>query len=242
MYIISKNKDYYDGVAGSMGIDKTIVYERHPIEIENYSDIPDEFKVDNVWQHRYENHFYNIGYSYIDTNKTKKYNEVYSFIVGFCGKLYLGWKFNYKIKKEGIALDETKVDIVYGFENAKKFLTEKNWKHNLDDDVKFIENYNPINIFRKINAPIFIVDTNTNKKLRYHNHCTIMGKFIINPLLKDYEFYKLIDSFQAFQEIQMFLSGVLGSGENDIIVVEDKYKISQHGFDKWSFRKEPENK
>ena len=31
MYIIAKNKDYYDGVAGTMGIDKTIVYERNTV-------------------------------------------------------------------------------------------------------------------------------------------------------------------------------------------------------------------
>ena len=28
MYVISKFKDYYDGVVGSVCIDKTIVYER----------------------------------------------------------------------------------------------------------------------------------------------------------------------------------------------------------------------
>ena len=36
----------------------------------------------------------------------------------------------------------------------------------------------------------------------------------------------------------MFLGGVLGIGEKEIIEVDDKYKIPQHGFDKWSFRKE----
>ena len=38
----------------------------------------------------------------------------------------------------------------------------------------------------------------------------------------------------------MFISGVLGNKEKEIVQVEDKYKIAQHGFDKWSFRKEPE--
>ena len=61
-------------------------------------------------------------------------------------------------------------------------------------------------------------------------------------MLKDYEFYKKFDSFAAFQEIQMFLSGVLGNKENEIIVVSDKDKIAQHGFDKFSFRKDKEVK
>jgi hypothetical protein len=51
-----------------------------------------------------------------------------------------------------------------------------------------------------------------------------------------------MDSFTAFQEISMFLGGVLGAGEKNIVEVEDKYKITQHGFNKWSFRKEPEKK
>jgi hypothetical protein len=40
----------------------------------------------------------------------------------------------------------------------------------------------------------------------------------------------------------MFMGGVLGAGEKEIVEVEDKYKITQHGFNKWSFRKEPQKK
>ena len=42
MYIISKKKDYYDGVAGTTGIDKTIVYDRQIVELEK-DEIPNEF-------------------------------------------------------------------------------------------------------------------------------------------------------------------------------------------------------
>ncbi len=34
MFIISKKKDYYDGVVGTVGIDKTLVYNRETVEIE----------------------------------------------------------------------------------------------------------------------------------------------------------------------------------------------------------------
>jgi len=44
MYIISKNKDYYDGVVGSVGMDKTIVYERYPDETNNRDLMPKEFQ------------------------------------------------------------------------------------------------------------------------------------------------------------------------------------------------------
>ena len=40
----------------------------------------------------------------------------------------------------------------------------------------------------------------------------------------------------------MFLSGKLSKELNETVEIEDKYKIEQHGFDKWSFRKMPESK
>ena len=92
-------------------------------------------------------------------------------------------------------------------------------------------NYDPINLFRESKTPIFVYDT-------YRRD----DAFIINPILKDYEFYKVVDAFTAFTELQMFISGVLGVGEKEIVEIEDKYKIGQHGFDKWSFRKEPQKK
>ena len=46
--------------------------------------------------------------------------------------------------------------------------------------------------------------------------------------------------FWAGDNISEFISE---SEKQDLIVeVADKYKIGQHGFDKWSFRKMPENK
>ena len=109
-----------------------------------------------------------------------------------------------------------------------------------EDKLKYILDYDPIDVFREINAPIFVFNSCAEAMMRYYDGRDKL--FIINPLLKDYEFYKVIDPFKAFTEIQMFISGVLGTGEKDIVEVEDKYKIAQHGFDKWSFRKEPEKK
>ena len=98
-------------------------------------------------------------------------------------------------------------------------------------NIKNIMNFDSHDIHRKFNTPIFMYHVKENKK-----------KIIINPNLKEFKFYKVIDSFQAFQEIQMFIGGVLGSNENEMIEIADKYKIKKHGFDKWSFRKEPQKK
>ena len=238
MLIISKNKDFYDGVAGSMGIDKTIIFERNIEEIIDTKLMLEEFQPSNNrgWRgNKRDNSFLNLCYLDVDTKKQKKYVERSFFIIGFCGKLYLGWKFYYSEdnmskKFDGFQTD-LKSDIVYGYENAKNYLKDNYWRSNIDEDVNYVINYDPINMFRKLHAPIFVYDTHGRK-----------NKLIVNAILKDYEFYKIFDSFQAFQEIQMFIGGVLGNKERDIIEVADKYKITGHGFDyKWSFRKEKEN-
>jgi len=237
MYIISKNKDYYDGVVGTMGVDKTLVYERETIEIEDNKDMPEVFQPsrNSSWNNRREKHFLNLNYMNTDS---KKYNNNESIIIGFCGKLYLAWKFHYTVKgwEHGTKVDIPKTDIIYGYEKAKKHLKDGFWKSNIQEDIDYVLNYDPINIFRELKTPVFIYD-NSESNFR-HRVSRTSSMLIINPILKDYEFYKVVDAFTAFQEISMFIGGVLGVGEKEIIQVDDKYKIPQHGFDKWSFRKE----
>lgn len=91
---------------------------------------------------------------------------------------------------------------------------------------------------RKYNSPIILFDIKYNDVTKKYWYSNKKRELIINPILSDYVFYKVYDTYQTFQKIQMFLSGVLGNSEKNLIEIEDKYKIEQHGFDKkWSFRK-----
>lgn len=63
-------------------------------------------------------------------------------------------------------------------------------------------------------------------------------QIILNPVLKEIEFYKKIDSFTAFQELSMFISGIMGGKSPCMIEISNDDKIAKHGFDKYSFRKE----
>lgn len=240
MYIISKNKDYYDGVAGTTGVDKTIVFERKEEVFEDRTKFPKPFALNKngltYWKTR--NPFYDI--SHYDLKKeVRKYDNCSTFIVGFCGKLYVGWKFRYHNPERRNQFDynipEYLIDVVYDFNEALKFLEDKNWRTNIFDNYDSIVKYDALNVFRKLNVPYFIFDVNS--LITKHKY-KCEPKFIMNPILRDYEFYKVFDTYSAFQEIQMFISGVLGTGEKNIVEVEDKYKIGQHGFDKWSFRRE----
>ena len=247
MYIISKNKDYYDGVVGSVGMDKTLVYERTTTDMTE--NMLKEFKHsrNGGWRNAdRENPFLNIGYADIDRKKTKKYTGKNFFIIGFCGKLYLGWKLYYKVNgwdlETGEEKEFTNTDIVYGYENVKKFIRESYWRGNLQDDINYVTSYDPIEMFRELKTPVFVHDTDAEIRRGEYGIIKSNSNLIVNPVLKEYEFYKVVDAFAAFQEISMFIGGVLGIGEKEMIEVEDKYKIGQHGFDKWSFRREPSKK
>lgn len=244
MYIISKKKDYYDGVAGTTGIDKTIVYDRQIIEVEE-NNIPTFFaKKRYCFGKNDQTPPHNLNSYRLKKEVTIVYPEYSSFIIGFCGKLYIGWKLYSEGKTLSYGGKELITTITYDFDNMKKLIEEKSWgDRKFVEDVNFIINYNAVDLCREFNSPVFVYDFDYNKtsinKYWLGNH---HPKIIINPLLKEYQFYKVFDAVQAFQEIQMFIGGVLGNKEKDIIEVADKYKIAQHGFDKWSFRKMPEKK
>jgi len=240
MYIISKKKDYYDGVAGTMGIDKTIVYDRQIIEIEE-KDLPKIFHSYSAWTNKNPSPFVKLSNTNIKKELRIVYRSISPFIIGFCGKLYVGWKLYSEGKMLPYGDKELITTITYDNENVKKLVEQFSWDGNFEDNLNYVLTYNAIDLFRKFNTPVFIYDSDYNRK-NIDKYWRNNPKFFINPLLKEYEFYKVFDAVQAFQEIQMFLAGVLGNKEKEIIEVADKYKIEQHGFNKWSFRKEPEKK
>ena len=56
--------------------------------------------------------------------------------------------------------------------------------------------------------------------------------------LKDIDFARAMDPFTLFQEISMFVGGVLPRNPNPMVeIVDQVVKAEKHGFDKWSFRK-----
>lgn len=60
----------------------------------------------------------------------------------------------------------------------------------------------------------------------------------LNPTLKYLEFFKAYPPTSAFQEVSMFVGGVLPKSTAMPIQISDKDRIAQHGFDKHSFRKQ----
>lgn len=61
---------------------------------------------------------------------------------------------------------------------------------------------------------------------------------VTNQCLADMEFYCVTDPFTAFQELSMYISGVMGGRSPRTVEISNNDRIAKHGFDKWSFRKE----
>ena len=98
-------------------------------------------------------------------------------------------------------------------------------------------------LFREYKVPIFIVryiypwDAPENTDCQRH-----AGNYIIlNGELKPHNFVRVFDPYAAFQEISMYLGGVLGTNNPPIPHVSDEDLSAAKGFDKWSFRKEPKS-
>ena len=62
---------------------------------------------------------------------------------------------------------------------------------------------------------------------------------VINPSLKALEFFRRMTATEVFQELEMFLGGVLAPENRPMVAIEDKYRIAEHGFDRYSFRRPP---
>jgi len=225
MLILSNGKkDYYDGVVQTTGIDKTIVYNRHQNDIENsfkdYKNLPKDLikLVEGITAFN------------IDLKKTTiEFQGIY--VIAFCGKMHVLWHLLNKTSFNDVNPESI---FTYNLNDVKGIVKTIAWHQQGDvtEAYKAITNYDPMSLHRLHNTPVFAINTSFG---RYGGRDS---NFIINPILKPYRFYKVFNSFAALQEIQMFISGVLGTNENSIIELSDQSKIAKHGFDKNSFRKE----
>lgn len=242
MYIISKHKDYYDSVAHSKGIDKTIIYNRKTEEIadsEFYNDVRALYRKNQKIK------CYFPSEQQLNYYSKKGLKEFHTAIIGFCGKIYPILIATYYVPATSryTMVTEEKV-IIHDLDKIREMCDKKISYFNPKKFSNYEEMFtskNILDIFFKYKTPCFML---TNVDVGVFG---IVGRdnknLILNPCLKDYEFFKVVDPFQAFQEIEMFISGVLGINSQKIIEVSDKSKIEGHGFDyKTSFRKEKEPK
>lgn len=235
MRIIGKGRDYYDGVS-KYGYDSTVFYHRSNETIHHTRDLArlNEFKplAGAVFYNR--------------TAHGSRVNATFSAVkILFCGKLYCG--INVKLTDSRIESGYVTVDdTFYTLDSINEFLAKYGlegfcsrrrsqwaWMRDNDEvvdhfDIRGSEKFMDIAVARKSPAIVCV-------RVPY----TYEVDVIINAVLKDFHFYKVFASYAAYQEIDMFMSGVLAPENRPMVTIDDKYKIQEHGFDKFSFRNLP---
>ena len=84
-----------------------------------------------------------------------------------------------------------------------------------------------IKLHEEFNSPIFVVYNSFEET-----------NLVINPCLRDLQFQKVFEPYTTFQEIDMFLSGVMQSPEKNMINISDKDMRDKKGFNDKSFKKD----
>lgn len=214
MRIISSFRDYYDSVQAT-GQDQSLVYIRKTQVIEPFKNYP----------------FRDNGFT--------------SYTIGFCGEIYLGFS---ALFTHG---DQSWESWCYDIEACDRFMEQlpepyrdsyyhkpprrNSWRygnsnHKRASLLRQFQEFPQRNSFRlkefhKYKAPAIVWGT-----------CST----IINPCLREFEFYRVKDPYTAFQEISQFIGGVLGSSGKEIPQMTDEDMQQIKGFDHpYSFRKPP---
>lgn len=250
MRIVSPYHDFYDSAL--VHHDNTVIYQRIPVEIDLrkqknvtlaplYSEINTRFN-----KYLCSNYFYNSRdyinwefdnikhYHYPYTTMVFKGNsnftiQQHKFLVIFCGKIYPGVEF---IKVSTCDKSTTTKTLIYTNTNFLDYLSENKitLKHNKD--------YNHLAKYFSISGQSIEIEFLINNKIT--NIILESHKLLLNPQLSKVEFFKVLDVYSCYQELEMWMTGVLAYPQNMIIEVKDESKIQKHGFDqKYGFRTRP---
>lgn len=222
MRLISKSRDYYDS-ALKMWYDETITYVRKADTREVSVRLTDILN--------------NLNLRYISSY------EVTPLLIGFAGKFYPVIEFFH-----GNDINEEKTNTYhYTYEELKKHLKSNRNKY-LDKEFKrfFDNDYSSLEyLFAEYNSPIVVLDISAffvecrYKRLGYELTELHDRAVNINVVLKDYEFYRVFDTYTAFQEISMYVSGVLNQGFPIMTEISDVSMRDKKGFYKYSFKTRP---
>jgi hypothetical protein len=227
MRIISPFHDYYDCVQGQ-GQDLSLLYLRQPREVQLQEPLFPFITKMCHWRRS------------ADLIHT-------CYVVGFCGKIHsvLGVQSPSDYTTPLMlcyALDEVDTFVHKTFKaklaeryfaDARRNYWRETWHYTRRSTLEAFFNESLASrdkyehIFRDNHCPVFVYRETRNKYVLTYNGS-----------LRTLQFYRCVEPFTAFQEIQMFLGG-MAFPNKPIPEVSDKIMAAAKGFDKWSFRKEP---
>lgn len=186
-----------------------------------------------------------------EKQKNRKFfiNQIHNTKICICDKWYLINVFEFVENKQRITLLFTTADELlkklkqHGMNRCIKYLNggkRYSWRETKRGDIHMTElqaleyaqteiaKMNKTEICTYYKVPYFLLlDSLKFKENKFD--------IVLNPNLRNTGLKLIKDPFTMFQEIQMFM-GSLANPEPDMVGIDDKYRIDNHGFDKWSFR------
>lgn len=222
MKIISKGHDYYDSVR-AYGTDDTIKYIRKKQVFQK--DTPEYNSVYNVFRLQELRHV--RAYEDFMTNY---------WIVSFCGKIVPITKYYlsglYHICHSIKAADKVVINHCDKKQQGLWYIKSSRYRDSLRTRALRIFNHATLNtedLHHKFKSPIIMYE-------RYYD------RVVINPILREIEFFRYMDAFTTYQELAQYVGGVLSNTSTPPEKVSDEDKRDMHGFDKWSFKTMPKDK
>lgn len=214
MLIVSKFHDYYD-VGMKMGVDKTCVYQRE-------TSVPKK--------------------GFLALYKYGSVDRWNGAVLAFCGKFY---PFVYHETHGTIDRYVWTLEEALTIEFPKSRYRHGSWnEYELSSPQgmsKFFgQTYeNLSSIFHEYRTPVFGFDPVLGRRYSWTKDEKYRA-LKINPRLEEIEFYKVKDPITAYQDIYMFMSGVIGAPPKPPEPVDDKIKAAAKGHDgPYSFKKPP---
>lgn len=216
MRIFDSNFDYYDRTCKSFQDDLT--WERTASSMKIDSNFP--FYIPHVWNSWNEPYIFN-------ENNYKIRIEQFSILMA--GKIYHGIEVEIDGTKTHIFNEE---DLYIHVEIIGKKKSYRKWLHGY---IPTYDLWNQSNEMKDTQLNYCIAHGIVTGIIRLDRRYPIFNINVSN--LKEYSFQRIVPPILAYQEISMFIGGVLPRKENQTVVLEDKYKIQKSGFDlKTSFR------
>lgn len=238
MRIISSTHDYYDGLM-AVDQDRETLFLRKRLETDlDESKAPQFPKLFPTY--------------YWGRDWPHTINSIEQYIIGFCGKIYpmttirlksyytdgacvrcfnideVDSFFEARFKRDELEVYRGKTRSRWNRSNWFIGCTRKEWVK-FFDEVKEKEN-DFKHLFDEHRAPIF--------SYRYYKR---EWSLVVNPVLKDLEFYRVFPAYHAYQELVMWHCNRTNP-EKPIPKTDDETMALIKGFDKYSFRKAKETK
>lgn len=237
MRIISPFHDYYDS-AMAFGQDLGVVYARKedPVQYASSNKVPADLAFMLPCRPDVE-HRLSFATAYWDST-----GGLFPLTVAFCGRLYRGVRVVTTDGEQQVFYD--KPSLVNYLEQGKhaKLLAC------LEPEARRRPSW-----YKKMGAAEFFSKQGDASNSAYflENRLPVLAwtpgipgraSLARNIKLADFQFYRVFDAYTAYQELDMFISGVLAPESRPMSKISDKVKAQQHGFDCHSFRTDPTKK